>query len=232
LSKQAACSGEGQLEKWFAQRRKSKVLDLADRAITLAIDTVTELEKAMVAASKGETAEAKKNIERLFQVETEIDELRRAVFEEATRGSLPSKDREDIMHLVKRLDVMADHVKDSGRSLMLLAEVTLPKDVWSELVEISKDLVEESTTLRKSIERLGGDAAEVRALAQKVDEVETRIDERYLRTKALLLKQGRQVDAAGLLVLMDLLQSLEEVADSCDDTADYVRILTVTREAG
>ncbi len=220
------------MEKWFAQRRKSKVLDLADRAITLAIDTVTELEKAMVAASKGEAAEAKRNVERLFLVETEIDDLRRAVFEEATRGSLPSKDREDIMHLVKRLDVMADHVKDSGRSLMLLADVMLPNGVWGELVGISKDLVEESTALRKSIERLGGDAAEVKALAEKVDEVETRIDERYLRTKSLLLKQGGTVNAAVLIVLMDLLQSLEEVADSCDDTADYVRVLTVSREAG
>lgn len=219
------------MEKWFAERRRSKVLDMAYRQMTLAIDTVTELERAMVAASKKDAAEAKKSIERLFVVETEIDDLRRAVFEELTRGSLPSKDREDIMHLVKRLDVMADHVKDSGRSLKLLAEAQMPKDVWNELVEISKDLVEESTMLRRSIEKLGVDSAEVRALAQKVDEAETRIDEHYVKTKELLLKHGREMDAATLLILRDLLQSLEEVADSCDDTADYVRILTVTREA-
>jgi len=203
---------------------------MAYRQMTLAIDTVTELERAMIAASKRETAEAKKDIERLFVVETEIDDLRRAVFEELTRGSLPPKDREDIMHLVKRLDVMADHVKDSGRSIKLLLEAQMPKDVWNELVEITKDLVEESTTLRRSIEKLGVNTAEVRALAQKVDQVETRIDERYLRVKELLLKHGREMDAATLLILKDLLQSLEEVADSCDDTADYVRILTVTRE--
>jgi len=219
------------LEKWFAERRKSKVLDMAYRQMTLAIDTVTELERAMVAASKKEVAEAKKSIERLFLVETEIDDLRRAVFEELTRGSLPPKDREDIMHLVKRLDVMADHVKDSGRSLLLLSEASMPGDVWNKLVEISKDLVEESKALRGSIEKLGLDTVEVRALAQKVDEAETRIDEHYMKTKELLLKHGREMDAATLLILRDLLQSLEEVADNCDDTADYVRILTVTREA-
>jgi len=203
---------------------------MAYQQITKAIDTVTELEKAMIAASKRETAEAKKSIQRLFVVETEIDDLRRAVFEELTRGSLPPKDREDIMHLVKRLDVMADHVKDSGRSLLLLAETQMPKGVWNELVEISKDLVEESAMLRKSIEKLGTDPADARALSQKVDEVETRIDERYLRAKEMLLKHGREMDAATLIILRDLLQSLEDVADSCDDTADYVRILTVTRE--
>jgi len=219
------------LEKWFAERRKSKVLDMAYRQMTLAIDTVTELERAMVAASGGSAAEAKKSIERLFVVETEIDDLRRTVFEELTRGSLPPKDREDIMHLVKRLDVMADHVKDSGRSLLLLVEVQMPKDVWGELVAMTKDLVEESRALRASIEKLGVDVVEVRALSQRVDEAETRIDEHYLRTKELILKHGREMDAATLLILRDLLQSLEEVADSCDDTADYVRILTVTREA-
>lgn len=200
---------------------------MAYRQMTLAIDTVTELERAVVAASKKDAAEAKKSIQRLFVVETEIDDLRRTVFEELTRGSLPPKDREDIMHLVKRLDVMADHVKDSGRSLLLLAEVQMPADVWNELVAMTKDLVVESTMLRGSIEKLGVDTAEVRALSLKVDEAETRIDEHYMKTKELLLKHGREMDAATLLILRDLLQSLEEVADSCDDTADYVRILTV-----
>jgi predicted phosphate transport protein (TIGR00153 family) len=198
--------------------------------MTLAIDTVTELEKAMIAASKKETAEAKKSIDRLFIVETEIDDLRRAVFEELTRGSMPPKDREDIMHLVKRLDVMADHVKDSGRSLMLLSEAKMPSDVWNELVEIAKALVEESTALRKSIEKLGTNPEEARELSKKVDQIETQIDEHYLKTKGMLLKHAGEMDAATLLILKDLLQSLEEVADSCDDTADYVRILTVTRE--
>jgi len=143
---------------------------------------------------------------------------------------MPPKDREDIMHLVKRLDVMADHVKDSGRSLMLLAEAKMPNDVWNELVEIAKALVEESTALRKSIEKLGTDPAEARELSKKVDQIETQIDEHYLKTKGMLLKHAGEMDAATLLILKDLLQSLEEVADSCDDTADYVRILTVSRE--
>lgn len=219
------------MEKWFAERRKSKVLDIAYRQMTLAIDTVTELERAMIAASKKNADGARKSIERLFVVETEIDDLRRTVFEELTRGSLPPKDREDIMHLVKRLDVMADHVKDAGRSLLLLAEAEMPRDVWNELVAMTKDLVEESRALRRSIEKLGVDLVEARSWSQKVDEAETRIDEHYLRTKELILKQGREMDAATLLIVRDLLQSLEEVADSCDDTADYVRILTVAREA-
>jgi len=211
------------MEKWFANRRKSKVLDMAYRQMTLAIDTVTDLRKAITAASKNKVDEAKSCVDRLFVVEREIDDLRRAVFEELTRGSLPSKDREDIMHLVKRLDVMADFVKDSARTLLILMQAEIPKEMWNLYVEVAKDLVECASALWKSIEKLETDLTEAKVLSEKVDYIESKVDEKYLKMKELLLKHSREIDPAALLMLRDL-------ADSCDDTADYVRILTVTRE--
>jgi len=218
------------MENWFAKRRRSKVLDIAHRQMTLAIDTVKELEKSVNAALNGNKEEAKLSFQRLSLVEHEIDELRRTVFEELTRGSLPFKDREDIMHLVKRLDVMADHVKDSGRSVMVLLEAKVVREIWEQFVEIAKDLVACSTTLRKALDMLGTNPSEARELSKKVDEVESMVDEKYLKTKALLLKHADKMDSATLMLLRDLLESMEHVADSCDDTADYIRILTVSRE--
>jgi len=219
------------MEKWFVQRRKSKVLELADRQITLAIETVAELENSISAVSRKNMEEAKKYIERLFKTEEEIDSLRRTIFDESTRGSLPLNDREDLMHLVKRLDVMADHVKDSGRNVLLLLEISLPKELWNAYAEMAKDLVECARALRASIEKLGSDPLEARALSEKVDQVEKRVDEKNLKIKQLLLKSDKEVSPSTLLILKDLVESMEQVADSCDDTADYVRVLTITREA-
>ena len=218
------------MEKWFAKRRKSKVLEMADRQMTLAIDTVIELEKSINAALKGKKEEAKTSFEKLSKIEHEIDELRRTVFEELTRGSLPSKDREDIMHLVKRLDEMADHVKDAARAVVILLDAKVVREMWEQLAETSKDLVDCATTLREAIERLGTNPAEAMELAKKIDEIEGRVDEKYLKSKALLLKHSNEMNAATILLLKDLIEEMEHVADSCDDTADYVRILTVARE--
>ena len=218
------------MERWFNQRRKSKVLELADRQLALAIETVNELENAIAAASKKEIGDAKKQIERLFTTEEEIDSLRRTIFEESTRGSLPLNDREDLMHLVKRLDVMADHVKDSGRSVLLLLEVNIPKELWNAYEEMAKDLVECAKVLKSSIEKLGTDPAEARLLSMKVDDVEKKVDEKYLKIKGLLLKSDKAVTPPMLLLLKDMVESMEQVADTCDDTADYVRILTITKE--
>jgi predicted phosphate transport protein (TIGR00153 family) len=218
------------MEKWFAKRRRSKVLEMADRQMTLAIDTVIELEKSINAALNGRKEKAKASFEKLSLTEHEIDELRRTVFEELTRGSLPSKDREDIMHLVKRLDEMADHVKDASRAVVLLLDAKVVKEMWKQFAATAKDLVASATTLRNAIEKLGTDPPRAMELAKQIDEIEGRVDEKYLKSKALLLKHSSKMDTATILLLKDLIEEMEHVADSCDDTADYVRILTVARK--
>jgi len=219
------------MERWFSKRRKSKVLEMADRQMTLAIDTVIELEKAINAALNGNKLEAIASFNKLSTAEHEIDELRRIVMEELTRGNLQSKDREDIMHLVKRLDQMADHVKDASRAVILLLETEVPKEMWEQFAETAKDLVVCAKTLLKAIEKLGTDPVKAMELAKQIDKIESQVDEKYLKSKALLLKISNETTAATLLLLKDLIEEMEHVADACDDTADYVRILTVSREA-
>ena len=199
--------------------------------MTLAIDTVIELEKSINSALTGDKKKAKASFEKLSTIEHEIDELRRTVFEELTRGSLRSKDREDIMHLVKRLDQMADHVKDASRAVILLLEAKVPKEMWKQFAATAKDLVECATTLRKAIEQLGVDSGKAMELAKQIDAIEGKVDEKYLTSKAMLLKYSSETDAATILLLKDLIEEMEHVADACDDTADYVRILTVSRES-
>ncbi|MBX5327539.1 MAG: DUF47 domain-containing protein [Candidatus Bathyarchaeia archaeon] len=218
------------MERWFAMRRKSKVLELADRQMTLAIDTVMDLQKTIQAGLEGNKKTAKEHIAHLSLMEHEIDELRRTIFEELTRGSMASKDREDIMHLVKRLDEMADHVKDAARNADLLLDSNIPKVFWEKLATISSHLVNCATTLRKAIDALGTNPTQALKLAMEIDKIEGMVDEEYLATKSMFLGHVREIDAASFLFLRDMLEELEHVADSCDDTGDYVRILAVARE--
>ncbi|MFQ6068715.1 MAG: DUF47 domain-containing protein [Candidatus Bathyarchaeia archaeon] len=218
------------MEKWFARRRKSKVLELADRQMILATDTVVDLQKAVAAAARNNRDEAKKYIGHLSKIEHEIDELRRTIFEELTKDTMPPQDREDIMHLVKRLDEMADHVKDAARSLDLIIKTKIPKVFWKTLVNIATKLVEITRILRRAIEALGAKPSEAKRLAITIDQIEGEIDEKYQSIKELLLRHSSDMNAAAVLFLRDLAEEMEHVADSCDDTADYVRILAAARE--
>jgi len=213
---------------WFEKRRQNKTLILAQHQMTKAIDSISELESSIQAFCSGEIEEAKIRIAKLFQDQVEIDSLRRAVYDELTKGELPPKYREDLKSLVGRLDRMADFVKDSARSIKILieADASVPKEILDLNQEIAKNLVECVQCLNKSIEMLGSKPAEAKELALKVDYSEGIIDEAHLNLKIIFIKNKDRVNAPTLMVLKDLADSMEQIADMCADTADYVRTLS------
>lgn len=210
---------------WFEKRRKTDALKLAQEQITKALDTATLLHKAIQNAAEGEKDEARNNIEKLSAEEEEVDSLRQQAFKELTNVAVSTEFREDLMHLVKRLDVMADFVKDSARSITILLETNVPNEIWNLNVKVAGALVESATTLRSSIEKLGTDPAKAKELTKKVNEIEGKIDKDYLTTKKLFIKYGQKLDAGTLLILNNLIEFMEQAADVCADTADYINIL-------
>ena len=115
---------------WFEQRRKTRGLELAHDQITKAFDTVTWLHKATKSFSEKNFQEAKKYIENLYKTEEGVDTLRTDVFMELSKGAALVADyREDLLHLVKRLDTLADHTKDAARCLEMLSEADIPQEL-------------------------------------------------------------------------------------------------------
>ena len=208
---------------WFERSRRTKLLDLAQEQITTALDTVNLLNKAMEEASKGKVAEARKHIDKLFVVEEEIDHLRTEVFKELSNGAAVFADyREDLLHLVKRLDTFADHVKDAARCIVMLGDSKIPDELWNKALKITNTLVDCATTLRKSIENISAKPDEAKKGAHKVEEIEAGIDKEYLVTKSLFIKYADQMNSGVMIIFDDMIEFLEEAADMCADTADYI----------
>jgi len=216
------------MERWFEKRRVNKVLEIAYRQMAVALDTVSDLEKAIGAAVNGDKKSAETIISRLFKAEEEVDDLRRTVFEELTKGSLPPRDREDIMNLVKNLDKTADHVKDSARNVLVLLNADVPKEIWEAFHEMASGIVSTAAVLRESLKSLGEDNARARAMSERVEDEENKVDKIFLKIKSLLLEYGRKLNPSTLIILKDMLDSMEEATDRCADTGDYIRVLTVS----
>ena len=176
---------------WFEKRHKTKGLELAHEQITKAFDTVTWLNKAMKSFSEGNLKEAKKYIENLYKAEEEVDKLRTDVFMELSKGAALVADyREDLLHLVKRLDTLADHTKDAARCLEMLADAEIPEELCEKTVFMTSKLVETAQTLSSSIEKISLNPTEAIEEAKKVGEIEHDIDAEYLKAKSLFVKYG------------------------------------------
>lgn len=212
---------------WFEKRRRTKALDLAQEQITKAIDTVTLLNQATQSMAQGKVKDAMTRVQNLFTTEEEVDRLRTEVFKELSKGAALFADyREDLLHLVKRLDTLADDVKDAARCLEMLSEAELPQELLQNTVHMTSALVDCASALRVSIEKLTVAPAEAIEGSKKVEDIEHGIDEDYLKTKKLFVKYGAKMNAGALVIYDDLIEFIEQAADMCADTADYIVILS------
>ncbi len=212
---------------WFEKRHRTKGLELAHDQISKAFDTVTLLHKAAKSFSEGNLTETIASLQTLYHAEEEVDQLRVDAFKELSKGAALVADyREDLLHLVKRLDTMADHVKDAARCLEMLGEVKIPAELMNKTLFMTSKLVETAQVLREGIEKISSNPQEAIVEAKKVEDIEYALDQEYLKTKALFVKYGKEMNAGVLVIFDDLIEFIEHAADMCADTADYIVILS------
>jgi predicted phosphate transport protein (TIGR00153 family) len=212
---------------WFEKRRKTKGLDLAQEQITKALDTVTLLNKAMKSFSEGNLKETMVHVKNLYTAEEQVDKLRTEVFTELSKGAALLADyREDLLHVVKRLDTLADHTKDAARCLEMLGDAKIPAELSQKTVFMTSKLVETAQTLRLSIAKVSSNPAEAIVQANKVQDIEHELDEEYLKAKSLFVKHGAEINCGAMVIFDDLVEFIEQAADMCADTADYIIVLT------
>ena len=212
---------------WFERRRKTKALELAYEQIRKAFDTVTWLNKAMKSYSQRNFEQAKKYVENLYADEEEVDKLRTEVFTELSKGAALVADyREDLLHLVKRLDTLADHTKDAARCIEMLGETEIPEELTQKTVLMASKLVETAQTLQISIERISSNPLDAIVQAKKVGEIEHDLDAEYLKAKTLFVKYSTKINCGAMIIFDDLIEFIEHAADMCADTADYIIVLS------
>ena len=212
---------------WFERRRKTKALELAYNQIRKALDTVTWLNKAMKSYSQRKFEQAKRYVKNLYADEEEVDKLRTEVFTELSKGAALVADyREDLLHLVKRLDTLADHTKDAARCIEMLGETEIPEELTQKTVFMTSKLVETAQTLQISIERISSNPLDAIAQAKKVGEIEHDLDVEYLKAKTLFVKYGVKINCGAMVIFDDLIEFIEQAADMCADTADYIIVLS------
>lgn len=212
---------------WFEKRRRTRGLELAHDQIIKAFDTVTLLNKAVRSFSENNKKDVNKHLRNLYKAEEEVDRLRTNVFSELSKGAALIADyREDLLHLVKRLDTLADHTKDAARCLEMIRDSEIPEELCKKMIIITSKLVETAQVLRESIEKITADPKTAIKKAEKVVRIETELDKEYLMTKSLFVKYGTNMNPGALIIFDDLIEFLEHAADMCADTADYIIVLS------
>ena len=217
-----------ELIKWFEKRRETKALATIQRHLALITGIVEDLEKAIMAAIKSEEKEMRIRIERVASSEREADALRRKVMDEVSKGELSPVDRADLMDLVKRVDMVADWSRESTRVLGAIPMEHVPSSIKDEFVEMVKSVKECVASLQKCVNKMMTKPEEALKAADDVEREEEKVDDIHEKARTLIGKED--LPKAGVAILVSqLFEAIEMIADACEDTCDQVRVIMIRK---
>ena len=217
-----------ELIKWFEKRRETKALATIQRHLALTTGIVEDLEKAVLATIKNDQKEMKERIRRVTSGEKEADALRRRVMDDVSKGELSPVDRVDLMDLVKRVDMVADWSRESTRILGAVPMEQVSEAIKNEFMEMVKNVKECAVSLQRCLNKMMTRPGEALQAADDVERNEERVDDLHEKSRVLLAKED--LPKAGIVVLISqLFDALEMIADACEDACDQVRIIMVRK---
>jgi predicted phosphate transport protein (TIGR00153 family) len=217
-----------ELIKWFAKRKETKALMTVQRHLALTTGIVEDLEKAMRASIKGDKKEMERCIQRVASSEEEADGLRRNVMDEISTGELSPTDREDLMDLVKKVDMVADWSRESTRVLGAIPMEDVPISIREESIEMVVNVKECAVSLQKCVNSIMTKPEEALKAADTVERQEEKVDDIHEKARILLGKED--IQKAGVAVLIgQLFEAIEMIADSCEDACDQVRVIIIRK---
>lgn len=217
-----------ELIKWFEKRRETRALATIQRHLALTTGIVEDLEKAIRAATKSDLKEMQRCVERVASSEREADALRRKVMDEISKGELSPVDRADLMDLVKRVDMVADWSRESTCVLGAIPMEHVPNSIKNESLEMVRSVKECAISLQKCVNKMMTKPEEALQAADAVEREEEKADDIHEKARILLGKE--ELPRAGVAVLVSqLFEAIEMIADSCEDACDQVRVITVRK---
>ena len=215
---------------WFARRREENVMDGVKEHILQIVDTCDELNRAITAITNKDEEKAIQAIERLNLNEKAADNIEVSLNEQLTTGSLPSKEREDLMHLVRRMDGIADWTKSAARNIEVLieAEIEVPEKIWKYYGVLAGRVFGAAKEVKLCIDFLGEDDDQFKVHKDNVERIEHEIDDLYFKIKKKILLSD--IDPRLIFILRDIVHALENAADSCKAAADLMQIILVAHK--
>jgi len=214
-------SGELEVQ---AKRKAIAVLQDEINRILNASRVLASLPKMLV---KKDKAGIKTALEQIASIEEEVENLRRKITRDVTDVGGLILNRENILNTSYTMDEIGGYItgiafKLSNIKVSTLKTTHLEKDL-TELIEL---VVDEIYKLNEIIRSLNIDASKSIELAQETQKIEREIDTKYRLMSITALNEI--TDMKELLLMKDVIEAIEEMADKCQEVSDSFILLALS----
>ena len=214
-------SGELEVQ---AKRKALAVLQDEINRILNASRVLSTLPKMLV---KKDKAGIKTALEQISSIEDEVENLRRKITRDVADVGGLILNRDNILNTAYTMDEISGYItgisfKLSNIKISTIKTSNLDTDL-SELIEL---VVDEIYKLNEIIRSLNVDSSKSIELAQETQKIERDIDTKY---RTMEIKALNEIsDTKELLLMKDVIELIEEMADKCQEVSDSFILLALS----
>ncbi len=219
----------GSLIEFLKRETALNVLEKTIKHAQVVQQCVRELEIGLkILLKEGNLEKSSKNFHKVDLLEDEADKIRREVLKDVSKGELNPSIRQNLSHLIKRLDDVANCSTGVARRI-----VTIPYRFWEQsseetlkiILKIIETTVEAVENLDKLVIDLVGERTNVKEYAGMINQLEHDVDLLNIKLRESLQKTEYDVNFFTIFTVGNIFDILEAISDSIEGVADYIIVL-------
>ena len=166
-------------------------------------------------------------LEQISTIEEEVENLRRKITRDVADVGGLIMNRENLLNTAYTMDEIAGYITGIYFKLSNVKVSTLKTEkLEHELTELIELVVDEIYKLNQIIRTLSTDTSKSIELAQETQKIEREIDTKY---RILSIKAMNKIsDTKELLLVKDIIEGIEEMADKCQEVSDSFILLALS----
>jgi predicted phosphate transport protein (TIGR00153 family) len=192
--------------------------------------SVEGVKKNVEAICNGRGQDIKETSREVFASERKADVIAREMMKQFAVGELRPKFREDLLRILFNLEQIGRFAEECAFETSILDIGFLDDQSRSLLKQMAGDSYLTVKELSSAIRELTYDLDLAIEYGNKVSELEDKVDKARRKLLGAITKSGSEINTSipNFLSLARLIEALEEVADSAEDTADQIRVLAIS----
>ena len=214
-------SGELEVQ---AKRKAIAVLQDEINRILNAARGLSALPNMMV---KKDKSGVKNTLEQISSIEEEVENLRRKITRDVSEVGGLIINRDNLLNTAYTMDEIAGYITGIAFKLSNIKGTTLKNaDLNKQLTELIELVVDEIYKLNEIIRSLNTNSNKSIELAQETQKIEREIDIKYRKMTITVLNDI--TNTKELLLMKDVIEGIEEMADKCQEVSDSFILLALS----
>ena len=187
------------LMEWFKSRNEENAMNLTLVHTQKVLECIVEFDKGLSFLLEEKNVDlALKVFFRVDELEHQADGIRRSILNMLSQAELPSKIRENLVHLVKRIDDIANAANASARILISMNHMdfmNLGDDVHKNILDISRISADAVKKVNLMVDQLlNAEEANIQELGEEVNKLEHQCDEKHYSINRSLVLNNLKIN--------------------------------------